>query len=75
MIKQKGVCDVCMSEFELNGGTFGVKVIKSEEGTIPRTVIEIFHNAHEAPEGYQHICGKACLYRLVDTFIDKGVQG
>jgi hypothetical protein len=74
MIKQKGVCDVCTKEFELNGGSFGVKFTQSEADTTQRTVIEIFHSAKEAPTGYQHVCGKACLYRLVDGIIDRPIE-
>lgn len=71
MIKQKGVCDVCTGEFELNGGTFGVKVTQGGED-VQRTTVFIVHGAAKSPEGYNHVCGKACLYRMLDEHLDKG---
>lgn len=70
MIKQKGVCDVCTKEFELNNGCFAVLV--EEEvglGNKPHITIRIA-SILASGEAYSHVCGKACLYRMIDKHID-----
>jgi hypothetical protein len=66
-IKQKGVCDVCTKEFELNGGSFGVSIINVGNGEINVSIFPV----KSAPDGVSHVCGKACLYRMLDSYIDQ----
>ena len=30
MIKRKGICDVCATEFELDEGTFGIRIMEDD---------------------------------------------
>jgi hypothetical protein len=69
MIKQKGVCDECGKEFEINGGCFAISLnVYSENPKIMQ--MNIYKNIFQAPEDYVHLCGKQCLYKFIDKEID-----
>jgi hypothetical protein len=77
MIKQKGVCDVCTKEFELNGGSFGVKIDADNLDYYSHNfTFTVLLSAKAAPSDspFLHVCGKACLYRLFDQHIDKAQE-
>jgi hypothetical protein len=68
MLKQKGVCDLCTMEFELNTGRFAV-----HSAAIHKTLTITIAPIDEAPEGSKHVCGKACLHRMIDQLIESNV--
>lgn len=73
MIKRKGVCDVCTREFELDEGSFALRIseeIADRHGV--KWTATIFNSVQDPPgEGFSHACGKACLYRAMDQFFAK----
>ncbi len=76
MIKRKGVCDVCTREFELNEGSFAVRITKeiTDRHGIKWTAT-ILNSIEDVPEdGFSHVCGKACLYRAMDEFFAKKTE-
>ncbi|NLW34544.1 hypothetical protein [Syntrophorhabdus aromaticivorans] len=76
MIKRKGVCDICTKEFELNDGSFAIRIIEdnlnrhSKKWTV--TVLSCIEDASD--DGFSHVCGKACLYRAMDEFIGRRTE-
>jgi len=76
MIKRKGVCDICTKEFELNAGSFALRIVEdtfdrySKKWTV--TVLSCIKDAPE--EGFSHVCGKTCLYRAMDQFMGKATE-
>jgi len=76
MIKRKGVCDVCTKEFELNDGSFAIRMVEEEYDRYRRkwtvTVLSCIQDAPE--EGFSHVCGKTCLYRAMDQLLCKGAE-
>lgn len=73
MIKRKGVCDVCNTEFELDEGSFGIKIVEDRLGPSHRkwtiTVSSCADGCLE--EGFSHVCGMACLYEAISEVVDK----
>jgi hypothetical protein len=73
MIKRKGVCDVCSTEFELERGSFGIKIIEDSSGASSRhwtiNVMSCMDGCLE--DGFSHVCGMACLYKAISEVIDK----
>jgi len=76
MIKRKGVCDVCHTEFELDEGSFAIKIAKSNSGPSPMkwtiTVTSCVDGCLE--EGFSHVCGMACLYDAISEAVEKKTQ-
>jgi hypothetical protein len=73
MIKQKGVCDVCGREFELDEGSFGITISEEDRGASGgRWTITFASCAHGClNEGFSHVCGMACLYEAISGAVDK----
>jgi hypothetical protein len=73
MIKRKGVCDVCTREFELEEGSFGIRIMEDNLGPSSRkwmiTVMDCVDGCLD--EGFSHVCGMACLYQAISEVIDK----
>jgi hypothetical protein len=73
MIKRKGVCDVCTREFELEEGSFGVRIMEDNLGPASKkwtiTVLDCVDGCLD--EGFSHVCGMACLYQALSEVIDK----
>ena len=73
MIKQKGVCDVCGREFELDDGSFGIAIVEgdftssSKKWTI--TVVSCANGCLH--DGLFHVCGMACLYEAISSAVDQ----
>ena len=76
MIKRKGVCDVCHTEFELDGGSFGIKIVEDSLGPSPKkwtiTVTSCVDGCLD--EGFSHVCGMACLYEAISEVVEKKTQ-
>jgi len=76
MIKRKGVCDVCHTEFDLDEGSFGIKIVEDNRGPSPRkwtiTVTSCADGCLE--EGFSHVCGMACLYEAISEVVEKKTQ-
>jgi hypothetical protein len=69
MIKQKGVCDECGKEFEINGGCYAINL--TMYSTEPKIMqINLYSEIKKAPDDYVHLCGKQCLYKFLDREID-----
>jgi hypothetical protein len=73
MIKQKGVCDVCGREFELDEGSFGIAIAEDEFApSSKRWTITVASCAGGClHEGLFHVCGMACLYEAISSAVDK----
>ena len=73
MIKRKGVCDVCTTEFELDEGTFGIRIAEDNSGSSSKkwtiTVLSCVDGCLD--EGFSHVCGMACLYKAISEVIEK----
>jgi hypothetical protein len=73
VIKRKGVCDVCTTEFELDQGSFGIKIL--EDNLDPRSkkwTITVSSCADGClDEGVSHVCGMTCLYEAISEVIEK----
>ncbi len=76
MIKRKGVCDVCTTEFELDEGSFGIKIIEDNGGpSSKRWTITVMSCADGCiDEGFSHVCGMACLYEALSEVIEKKTE-
>ena len=76
MIKRKGVCDVCKTEFELDKGSFGITIKEDTLGPSANkwaiTVMSCVDGCLD--EGFSHVCGMACLYRAIREAIDKDTK-
>lgn len=76
MIKRKGVCDVCHTEFELDEGSFAIKIVEDKHGPSPKkwtiTVTSCVDGCLE--EGFSHVCGMACLYEALSDVVEKKAQ-
>jgi hypothetical protein len=72
MIKRKGVCDVCTTEFELDKGSFGIRITEDNLGPSSKkwsiTVLSCVDGCLD--EGFSHVCGMACLYQAISKVID-----
>ena len=73
MIKRKGVCDVCETEFELSEGSFAIKIVKDSDDCSPkRWTITLLSLVNDTPgEGFSHVCGETCLFRAIEQTIEK----
>jgi len=73
MIKRKGVCDVCNTEFELDEGSFGLKIVEDTLGASPRkwtiTVASCADGCLD--EGFSQVCGLTCLYEAISEAVEK----
>ena len=73
MIKSKGVCDVCETEFELSEGSFAIKIVKDKDERSSKkwaiTLLSLDNNIPE--EGFSHVCGEACLFRAIEQVIER----
>jgi hypothetical protein len=73
MIKRKGVCDVCNTEFELDEGSFGIRIVEDKLGPSPRkwtiTVSSCADGCLE--EGFSQVCGLTCLYEAISEVVEK----
>jgi hypothetical protein len=73
MIKLKGVCDVCHTEFELDEGSFGIKIVHDNRGPSPeKWTITVSSCADGCvDEGFSQVCGITCLYEAISEVIEK----
>jgi hypothetical protein len=73
MIKRKGVCDVCSTEFELDKGSFGIRIVEDDFGpSAKKWTITVLSCADGCiDEGFSHLCGMTCLYQAISEAIDK----
>ena len=73
MIKRKGVCDVCTTEFELDEGSFGMRITEGNLGPSSRKWTITISSCVDGclDEGFSHVCGMACLYQAISEVIDK----
>ncbi len=76
MIKRKGVCDVCATEFELDKGSFGIKVAEDDLGPPSKkwtiTVVSCLDGCLD--DGFSHLCGMSCLYRAISDVVEKKTE-
>ncbi len=73
MIKRKGICDVCATEFELDEGTFGIRIMEDDVGpSSKKWIITVLSCADGClDEGFSHLCGMTCLYEAISEVIEK----
>ncbi len=72
MIKRKGVCDVCTTEFELDEGSFGIRIMEENVGPSKGWTITVLDCVDGClDDGFSHVCGMACLYQAISKVIDK----
>ena len=73
MIKRKGVCDVCKTEFELDKGSFGITIREDNPGPSSKKWTITVSNCVDGclDEGFSHVCGMTCLYKAISEVIDK----
>ena len=73
MIKRKGVCDVCNTEFELEEGSFGLRIMEDDLGPSAKKWTITVSNCVDGclEEGFSHVCGMACLYKAISEVVDK----
>jgi hypothetical protein len=73
MIKRKGVCDVCTTEFELDKGSFGIRITEDNLGPSSKkwaiTVLSCVDGCMD--DGFSHVCGMTCLYEAISGVIEK----
>jgi hypothetical protein len=73
VIKRKGVCDICSTEFELDEGSFGIRIAEDHLGSSSKrwtiTVTSCLNGCLD--EGFSHVCGMACLYQAISDVVDK----
>ena len=76
MIKRKGVCDVCDTEFELGNGSFAIKIMKdNDDRSSKKWTITLLSLADNTPgEGFSHVCGETCLFRAIEQAIEKRTE-
>lgn len=77
MIKRKGVCDVCKTEFELSDGTFAIKIMEDKLNCASKKwTITVLSCINDCPEvGFSHVCGLTCLYEAIEDAIEKKAEG
>ena len=73
MVKLKGVCDVCNTEFELDEGSFGIKIVEESQGPSPKkwTITVSSCAGGCVDEGFSQVCGMTCLYEAISEVIEK----
>jgi len=73
MIKRKGVCDVCKTEFELDKGSFGITIKEHNSGpSSKKWTISVMSCVDGClDEGFSHVCGMTCLYEAISAVIEK----
>ena len=73
MIKRKGVCDVCNTEFELDEGSFGIRILEDHLGPSSKkwtiTIMSCVDGCID--EGFSHLCGMTCLYEAISEVIGR----
>ncbi|MCK9228226.1 MAG: hypothetical protein PHT96_12735 [Syntrophorhabdaceae bacterium] len=76
MIKRKGVCDVCSTEFELSDGSFAIRIVKDNDDRSSRKwTITLLSLVNDTPaEGFSHVCGETCLFRAIERAIEKRTE-
>ena len=59
MIKRKGVCDVCTTEFELDEGSFGIRIMEDHLGPSSKKWTITVSNCVDGclEEGFSQVCG------------------
>jgi hypothetical protein len=59
MIKRKGVCDVCNTEFELDEGSFGIRIMDDHLGPSSKKWTITVSNCVDGclEEGFSQVCG------------------
>ena len=71
MIKRKGVCDVCGTEFELDEGSFGIKIAEDNLGAAKKWTITVSSCADGClDEGFSQVCGLTCLYEAIGEVVE-----
>ena len=71
MIIRKGICDVCGTEFELDEGSFGVKIVGDKLGTSKKWTITVSSCADGClDEGFSQVCGLTCLYEAIGEVVE-----
>ena len=73
MIKRKGVCDVCNTEFELDEGSFGIRIMEDHLGPSSKKWTITVSNCVDGclEEGFSQVCGMTCLYKAVSEVVEK----
>ncbi len=73
MIKRKGVCDVCNTEFELDEGSFGIKIMEDHLGPSSKKWTITVSNCVDGclEEGFSQVCGMTCLYKAISEVVEK----
>jgi hypothetical protein len=73
MIKRKGVCDVCTTEFELDEGSFGIKIAGGSLGPSSKKWTISVSSCVDGclDEGFSHVCGMTCLFEAISAVIEK----
>jgi hypothetical protein len=76
MIKRKGVCDVCTREFELDEGSFGIRISEDNASASSRKWVITVSSCVDGclDEGFSHVCGMACLYEAISEAIEKKTE-
>jgi len=72
MIKRKGVCDVCGTEFELDEGSFGVKIAEDKVGSSPKKWTITISSCADGclDQGFSQVCGLTCLYESIGEVVE-----
>ena len=69
----QGVCDVCNTAFELDEGSFGIKILEDHVGPSSKkwtiTVTSCLDGCLD--EGFSHVCGITCLYEAISAVVEK----
>ena len=74
MITRKGICDVCTTQFELDDGSFAVRILEEDDldCSHKKWTITVLSCTKDTPEeGFSHVCGISCLYETITKVIDK----
>jgi hypothetical protein len=73
MIKRKGVCDVCTTEFELDEGSFGIRIMEDSFGPSSKKWTITISSCVDGclDEGFSHVCGMTCLYEAISEVVDR----
>ena len=73
MIKRKGICDICTTQFELDEGSFAVRIMEEElDCSHKKWTIEVSSCTEDTPsKGFSHVCGMTCLWETITKAIGK----
>ena len=76
MVKLKGVCDVCNTEFELDEGNFGIRIVQDDRGPSPKkwtiTITSCIDGCLD--EGFSQVCGLTCLYEAIGDVVESKMK-